>query len=147
MMSAPAGQRRVALVVSPWEADHEAVVEALVPEGWRVHRVARCSSAAHFLEKQEIPVVIAERDLPDGNWQTLLNSLKQMAVPPKLIVTSPVADDKLWSEVLHLGAADVLAQPFCSREIFRSVGLAYRQWQREQRNNTQAHNGLLVDAV
>jgi DNA-binding response OmpR family regulator len=147
MMSAPTGERLVALIVSPWDADHEAVVAALVPEGWRVHQVTRCSSAIHFMEKQEIPVVITERDLPDGNWQTLFNSLEQMAVQPKLIVTSPVADDKLWSEVLNLGAADVLAQPFCSREIFRSVCLAYRQWQREQRNNTQVQDGPWVDAV
>jgi DNA-binding NtrC family response regulator len=89
-------------------------------------------SAVHFLKTQEIPVVITERDLPDGNWQTLLNYVKQMAVPPKVIVTSPVADDQLWSEVLHLGAADVLAQPFCPREIFRSVCLACRHWQQER---------------
>jgi DNA-binding response OmpR family regulator len=137
MMPCSTGERLVALVVSPWEADHEAVVDALVPEGWRVHRVARCSSAVHFLEKQEIPVVITERDLPDGNWQTLLNHLKQMAVPPKLIVTSPMADDQLWSEVMNLGAVDVLAQPFCSREIFWSVCLAGRHWQQKRQMDSQ----------
>lgn len=134
-MSCSARERLVALVVSHWEADHEAVTGALVPEGWRVQRVKRCSSAVHFLETREIPVVITERDLPDGNWQTLLNHVKQMAVPPKLIVTSPVADDQLWSEVLNLGAADVLAQPFCPGEIFRSVCLACRHWQQERRND------------
>ena len=144
MMSCSTSERLVALVVSPWEADHEAVVEAMVPEGWRVHQVARCSSALHFLEKREIPVVITERDLPDGNWQTVLNHVKQMAVPPKLIVTSPAADDHLWSEVLNLGAADVLAQPFCSREIFRSVCLACRHWQQEQKGRSRRRCGVVA---
>ncbi len=108
--------------------------------------MACCSSAVHLLETHEIAVVITERDLPDGNWQTLLNNLKDMAVPPELIVTSPVADDKLWSEVLHLGAADVLAQPFCSREILPVGLLASRRWQGEQRNNTQAQDACRIVA-
>jgi DNA-binding response OmpR family regulator len=45
---------------------------------------------------------------------------------PTLIVTSRLADDELWAEVLNLGAYDVLAQPFDPDEVYRVVFLAWQ---------------------
>jgi DNA-binding response OmpR family regulator len=39
------------------------------------------------------------------------------AEAPLLVVTSRLADAYLWSEVLNLGAYDVLAKPFNAREV------------------------------
>jgi DNA-binding response OmpR family regulator len=48
--------------------------------------------------------------------------------PPPLIVTSRLADERLWVEALNLGAFDVLAKPFDSTEAMRVVGAAWRAW-------------------
>jgi DNA-binding response OmpR family regulator len=73
-------------------------------------------------------LVLCDEVLPDGNWKDMLLLLQKQPDPNYLIVTSPTADDRLWAEVLNLGAYDVLAKPFHSNEVFRTIGLAWRQW-------------------
>ena len=46
--------------------------------------------------------------------------------PPLQIVTSRLANDRLWAEALNLGAYDVLPRPFDPAEVLRSVGMALR---------------------
>jgi DNA-binding response OmpR family regulator len=45
-----------------------------------------------------------------------------------LIVTSRLADDRLWAEALNLGAYDVIAKPFEASEVVRIAGLACAHW-------------------
>ena len=52
--------------------------------------------------------------------------------PPKLIVTSRLADAKLWGEVLNLGGFDVLEKPFIPAEVYRVVAEAWRRYRREE---------------
>ena len=49
--------------------------------------------------------------------------------PPLLIVTSRLADERLWAEALNLGAWDVLAKPFEADEVIRIVSIAGQHWQ------------------
>jgi len=49
--------------------------------------------------------------------------------PPLVIVTSHLADERLWAEALNLGAYDVLAKPFDAIEVGRILGLAWQHWQ------------------
>jgi DNA-binding response OmpR family regulator len=44
--------------------------------------------------------------------------------PPYLIITSRLADDYMWAEVLNLGAYDLLVKPFDPMEVYRVVGFA-----------------------
>ena len=75
-------------------------------------------AACEYLSGGVSPVVICDRSLPDGDWKDLLDKT------PRLIVTSCVADEVLWAEVLNLGGYDVLAQPFDELEVRRVVALA-----------------------
>jgi DNA-binding response OmpR family regulator len=50
--------------------------------------------------------------------------------PPLLIVTSRLADDRLWTEALNLGAYDVIAKPFDRKEVDRILNLAWARWSR-----------------
>jgi DNA-binding response OmpR family regulator len=50
--------------------------------------------------------------------------------PPLLIVTSRLADDRLWTEALNLGAYDVIAKPFDRKEVDRVLNLAWARWSR-----------------
>ncbi len=65
-------------------------------------------------------VAICERNLPDGDWKLLLAELEKMPARPSLIVSSRLADERLWAEVLNLGAFDLLlGAPFTAEEVLR----------------------------
>jgi DNA-binding NtrC family response regulator len=80
-------------------------------------------------------VVICEDSLPDGSWLDVLRGVQELRRSPALIVTSRLADNRLWAEVLNLGGHDVLAQPLRAQEVVLAVQSAHRQW----RNGAQAH--------
>jgi len=50
----------------------------------------------------------------------------------QLVVTSRLADDALWAEVLNMGGYDVLAVPLDSEEVMRVIGAALRHVDNEQ---------------
>jgi DNA-binding NtrC family response regulator len=86
----------------------------------------------------EIPVVICEHTLPDGDWKFLLTELDTMAVRPSLIVSSHLADERLWLEVLNLGAFDLLlGAPFEADEVARVTQSAWFAW------NSTARSGAV----
>jgi DNA-binding response OmpR family regulator len=85
-----------------------------------------CEQAlAHFADSR-ISVVICETVLPDGSWKDLLASMARAKASSVLVVTSQLADESLWAEVLNLGGYDVLAQPFDREEVTRVVRSAVR---------------------
>jgi DNA-binding NtrC family response regulator len=131
--------KRLALLVSPNEEDHWALIHILRPAGWALDTARTCAEAVRSLAIEPAPVVIVEHHLPDGTWKTLLKELMRMELPPKLIVTSRLADERLWAEVLNLGAFDVLAQPFCATEALRCISSACRHWHEER---SKAEPGL-----
>ena len=107
------------------ERDPDTLVEwSLIPRAaWR--------SALQVLHEGEIPVVLCGTDSDiagAAGWKEVLQHLRDMSTPPVLILTSRLADDRLWAEALNLGAYDVLAEPFRDTEVVRSVTMAYRHW-------------------
>jgi DNA-binding response OmpR family regulator len=84
-----------------------------------------------FLQRNDISVVVCERDLEDGTWADILSYIQSLPYPPSLFVTSRLADEELWSLVLHLGGWDVLAKPFDRSEVLRSVRYAWEHWCRQ----------------
>lgn len=67
---------------------------------------------------------MCERDLSDGDWRQLWAILACEPKPPKFIVTSRLADDALWAEVLNVGGYDLLLKPFRAEEVIRIVHAA-----------------------
>jgi DNA-binding response OmpR family regulator len=70
-------------------------------------------------------------DCPPGKdvWKQILTEVCQPAGIP-LIVTSRVADERLWSEVLNFGGFDILVQPLDLHEVARITKSALR-WTQE----------------
>jgi len=58
----------------------------------------------------------------------MLEQVGCLPSPPLLIVSSRLADERLWAEALNLGAWDVLAKPFDKREVIRAVTSAWLHW-------------------
>ncbi len=124
-------QRTRITVVSPLDEDLIVLLDILRQSGWAVYWWTNCADAVSALEGQVTPVVICERDLPDGNWRTLLARTRPLRNPPRLVIASRLADDGLWTEALDAGVYDVLAKPFLAGEVNQAVSLARRSWERD----------------
>jgi DNA-binding response OmpR family regulator len=107
-----------------------------------LHNVSTYREALAFARENDTSVVICERYLTDGDWKLVLSEFDRLPVRPTLIVTSRLADEELWAEVLNLGGYDVLAQPFDSDEVYRSVFLAWQAWKRRARTSTGSEVAL-----
>ena len=122
------------LSISPIEEDHfflqdilNCLQSTLDPSRkFTVNSCATIVSGLGTLRQRPFEVVVCERDLPTGSWQDVLEQVTILPDPPSLIVTSRLADERLWAEALNLGAYDVLAKPFNRAEAMRVLGAAWR---------------------
>ncbi len=116
------------LDVSPYDADHTTLQQIFSHSNWKLHITRTCSEAVTLLKKRLIPVVVCERDLPDGSWRDILERTARATNPREVMVSSRLGDERLWSEVLNLGGYNVIAKPFQESEVFRDVSLAWLHW-------------------
>lgn len=127
--------RRKALILSVGPVDEHAAAlgEILQRSDWPAdtHAEGRLFVCANFEEclstvrKTRTPIVLCDADT---DWRRLLEEFRELPEPPCLIVTSRLADDRLWSEALNLGAYDVLAKPFDRNEVVRVLTMAWMRW-------------------
>ena len=117
-----------ALLLGKFENEWALVNEIFHQAGWRLLQARSRRQAFHCLVNEPVHVVIAESQLPDGDWKNVLLELDRLPSPPNLIVASHMADDRLWAEVLNMGGYDVLSQPFEAEELRRVVASAGRRY-------------------
>jgi DNA-binding NtrC family response regulator len=117
------------LSVSPSQQDHAALRD-LSGAQWNLYSASDLRAAMEVLRKRDIAAVVCECDSAPGNWTGLLERMSRLPQAPPLIVASRCADERLWVAALNLGAYDVLAKPFDSRELRRSVTMAASNWYR-----------------
>jgi len=120
------------LSVSPSEDDHATLQNIFNHSNWTLHQCRNLAAATAFLKTHQVPVVVCEADLQDGTWKDALEQVSVMYHAPSLIVTSRLASDTLWSEVLNRGAYDLLAKPFDRDEVFRCVSSAWLHWKNQR---------------
>ena len=121
------------LSVSSISTDHAELRHMLFQTPWRMASVHTCRSAKAVLQRQSVSVIVCERDLPDGNWRDLLGLAGHTARSPLMIVTSRLADEHLWAEVLNLGGYDVLAKPFHEQEVRHVLASAENRYEQQDR--------------
>ena len=127
------------LSISSTREDHQVLRRIL--HNVRIAVVGTRQAAMSFLCLNRVPVIVCERDLPDGNWKDILGDTAAFPNPPALVVTSRLADEYLWAEVLNLGGYDLLAKPFSEPEVKRVLAAALRQ------NTTQTQKTLVAGAA
>ncbi len=133
----PVAQTIAVLSVSSAEEDHFHLQDIFSSPARRLYTdaaftlTARSTVAAakNALKQWRISIVLCEHDLSPGSWKELLDFAERLPAPPQVIVTSRVADERMWAEVLNLGGYDVLARPFNSEEVIRTVTSAWSLWQ------------------
>lgn len=89
---------------------------------------ATVASALSILREAPVPTLIYDCDSPVGSWNEMLNQVSLLPDPPLFIVSSRLADERLWAEALNLAAWDVLAKPFDAEEVTRIVSIAGQHW-------------------
>lgn len=112
------------LVISTISEDYTFLFQVLSGMKLTVHFARTLEDASVQMSTRPVVAVLSEDTLPDGDWRSVLAGLARSSPAPKLIVTSGLADDALWAEVLSLGGYDVLAKPFDTEEVRRVVGFA-----------------------
>jgi len=124
----PSAGRIAVLSVSPLEEDQRSLDSIIEHSSWMLLKARDLAAALALLQQHEIAVVLLDRDLLQERWIEMLEHIKSLPNAPSLIVASRLADDHLWAEALNLGAWDVLAKPFDSGEVFRTVMSASQHW-------------------
>jgi DNA-binding response OmpR family regulator len=116
------------LLIEPLDSLRRALRKILTSPQWEICEAATYCDAVEILNSLRVSVAICDTDIADGNWQVLLADLQNRADPPTLVVTSRLADERLWAEVLSRGAYDVLVQPFERGEVLRVARMAWMAW-------------------
>ena len=116
----------LALVVMPKER-RRPLLQSLESLNFETLLVGNCTEARRLLQTAPpVQVVITQVSLPDGNWCDVLRFLVDSGMEASVVVTSPQADENLWSEVLWRGAYDLLIEPFETDEVRRTMEGALR---------------------
>ena len=125
------------LSVSPANSDHAALEQTFRDSSLSLYPNCRLAlqpsstlaSALTTLRTHRIPIVLCDRDEQPEAWRRILQAGKDLSAPPCVIVTSRLADDRLWAELLKDGAFDLLAKPFDKADVMRIVHAAWVHWQ------------------
>ena len=97
---------------------------------WMLYNASSLTEATTFYSERQIPVVVCDSQLPDGDWRALIDGIARTDIMPAVIISSHQVDNRMWAEVLNLGAYDLLAKPFDATEVLRAVALAWHSWRR-----------------
>jgi DNA-binding response OmpR family regulator len=117
------------LAVIPAEEDRDALRRLFRGSNWLPSFAGSIAETMRRLKQSPTAVVLCDRDLPDGSWKDLLAATGTLMRPPRLVLTSRLADERLWTEALNLGCHEVLPQPFRASELFLVISFAWRSWQ------------------
>jgi CheY-like chemotaxis protein len=138
------------LLVTAAVGTHALFTKAFESSNWRLEAAATPAEALQRLRQNPMAVVIYEdmdapclrpvaREEPEQeSWLELLIQTRHLHRPPKVIVASRRADDRMWAEVLHQGGYDVLPLPLESAEVLRTVSTAWLEWRHEHDSNPAA---------
>ncbi len=118
------------LSISPAEEDHARLEQISGYSNWGIARARTWQEGSRILNQSPVPLILCERELPDGSWRDVVQAVARCPVAPLVIVTSRAADDALWAEVLNFGGWDVLAKPFEPAEVAWAVKTAWRECER-----------------
>jgi DNA-binding NtrC family response regulator len=122
------GDPVISLAVSPFKEDLSFLQRMFDDANWKLFTAHTYQEGIAQLSRVLIPVVLCASQLADGDWKDVLSRLAPMLEPPRVIVVSHHADERLWTEVLSLGGFDLLATPFREVEVGYAIGMAWLDW-------------------
>jgi DNA-binding response OmpR family regulator len=131
MSQSPSGAVRV-LAVFATEEDRRSLSQLFRDFRWKVQFIDNSSTLEDAWRDFRPDVVLTDSMLPAGEcWKDVLRSAQERSGELPVIVTSRLADERLWAEVLNLGGYDLLVKPFVATEVQNVVCMACRAHHRE----------------
>lgn len=121
------------LSLSADKQDHSSLRIVFRNPKWDVLQATNLAAARALLRERSVSVLVCDCDSTQEPWTEIVEQVERMPLAPAVIVTSRLADDRLWSQALHLGAWDVLAKPFREAEVVRSVRYAWEHWRHQHK--------------
>ena len=112
------------LFVSPHSEDADRLSQILGPLPVELEHVADLENARYKLREEPYPVILTDADLPDGAWPDVVDLARSVSPSSRVIVTTRLADARLWIDALGRGVFDLLAQPFYPAEVRRILANA-----------------------
>jgi len=126
------------LAILDRDSDVKGLREIVREWGARLHVRRTLAGFRRQLDREPPDVVVSNASLQDhSDWKHVLHEIESAGGVQPLIITSRVADESLWAEVLNLGGFDVLAQPFDREEVTRILSSAVR----DRRDHSAPHRG------
>ncbi|HEX5226745.1 MAG TPA: hypothetical protein VFW44_03510 [Bryobacteraceae bacterium] len=74
------------------------------------------------------PVILYDRDWPNAEWRSTVHTFATSEQRPCVIMTSRVADEYLWQELIRWGGHDLVAKPLRADDVARALKLALSYW-------------------
>ncbi|MBK9166432.1 MAG: hypothetical protein IPM24_03090 [Bryobacterales bacterium] len=122
-----------AMLINPAEEDHSALRRIFARTKWELFSSYSCEEACRVLHTRRISVLVTEKDLPDGDWRSMLAASARYPAAPKVVVTYRFSEVHLLRDIIEGGAYDILAKPFRDVEVTRVISFGWQQWLRERR--------------
>jgi hypothetical protein len=105
-------RKATVLSVSTTNEDCESLERIFHEPGWSMYQnpewtllsSATLISVLSLLREVPIPIILCDSDTSPTTWREMLEFISLLIDPPLLIVTSRLADDRLWAEAVNLGA-------------------------------------------
>jgi DNA-binding NtrC family response regulator len=117
------------LALIPAEDDRRLLRHTFAHTKWQLQFAGTLHDLRQALRHSQIGVVITDSRLPDCSWNEVLEAANQTEGQASVIVSSRLADDRLWAEVLNTGGFDLLLMPFDRTEVLHCIASAWRNWQ------------------
>jgi DNA-binding NtrC family response regulator len=113
---------------------------------WELDAHSSIQAALSALRRKSIAVLMCESRPGAVTWREMLDIVSLLTDPPLLIVTSRLADERLWAEALNLGAYDVLSKPYDVSEVVRVVSIAWMTWAKRHAGTpgAETHTGIAL---
>src|SRR5690348_5812655 len=111
------------LVVTASPADRASLRRIFETTSWEMLTADNLEQASTLLGARPIPIVLCDRDLPGVDWRQAVRRLADGQ--SRVMLTSFVADDYLWDEVIRYGGYDVISKPFREDEVLHTVQFAW----------------------
>lgn len=84
-----------------------------------------CREVRRLLEKHSnVDLVITDLQLPGGNWSDVMRYVAEAKLAARVLVSSPLVEEKLLTDVLGRGGFDVLLEPYDVEEVKRVIEIA-----------------------
>jgi FixJ family two-component response regulator len=98
-----------------------------------MHFAESCEEALASAIQLVAPVILFDRDWPAPDWRVTVERLAATPQGACIILTSGVADDYLWQELIRRGGYDILAKPLRTDDVARVLMLALSYWRATER--------------